>query len=91
MELIKVEKIKQDEQVAILVKESAKIQKENETIQNKESQRQKQEKDVNEHVYSQLESMKVENAKLTKSIDDLKKENKAEKMKALTDYQAVSN
>jgi hypothetical protein len=35
--------------------------------------------------------MKVENAKLTKSIDDLKKENKAEKMKALTDYQAVSN
>jgi cell division protein FtsB len=43
----------------------------------KESQRQKQEKDVNEQLYSELESMKVENAKLTKSIDDLKNDSKA--------------
>ena len=43
----------------------------------KESQRQKQEKDVNgQQLYSELESMKVENAKLTKSIDDLKNDNK---------------
>ena len=62
MELIKVEKVKQDEQVAIILKES---------------QRQKQEKDVNQQLYTELESMKVENAKLTKSIDDLKNDNKA--------------
>ena len=62
MELIKVEKVKQDEQVAIILKES---------------QRQKQEKDVNEQLYSELESMKVENTKLTKSIDDLKNDSKA--------------
>lgn len=43
----------------------------------KESQRQKQEKDVNEQLYSELESMKVENTKLTKSIDDLKNDSKA--------------
>ena len=70
MELIKVEKDKQDEQVAIILKES---QRQKEELQKQE----KGKKDTDGQLFSQVEALKTENVKLVKSIDDLQNEAKA--------------